>query len=115
VVDRVERGVDGVVVEVRAAAESVACPDCGTVSARVHGRYRRSLADTPLGGAPVVIRSFVSADNLVSNALVGGPFQPECETPGPAGWSRSRARMVDDADDGPFMRHVGKPTTRPLF
>lgn len=47
------------VVEVRAAAESVACPGCGTVSERVHGRYRRSLADTPLGGAPVVIRLLV--------------------------------------------------------
>jgi transposase len=59
VVDQVGRGVGGVVVEVRAAAGSVACPNCGIASARMHGRYQRSLADTPRGGAPVVIRVLV--------------------------------------------------------
>jgi transposase len=31
----------------------VACPACGTVTARVHSRYRRTLADLPWQGLPV--------------------------------------------------------------
>lgn len=33
----------------------VACPDCGRGSARVHSRYRRTLADVAMGGRPVLI------------------------------------------------------------
>ncbi|MFF1918897.1 transposase family protein [Streptomyces sp. NPDC058239] len=31
------------------------CPACGTTSARVHSRYVRRLADSAVGGRPVVI------------------------------------------------------------
>jgi transposase len=48
--------VDEVLIEASAAGSSATCPGCGTESVRVHGRYQRSLRDTPLGGAPVVIR-----------------------------------------------------------
>ncbi|MFF3159238.1 transposase family protein, partial [Streptomyces sp. NPDC057910] len=34
---------------------TVACPDCGRGSARVHSRYGRRLADVAMGGRPVVI------------------------------------------------------------
>src|SRR3954451_21783357 len=34
---------------------AVPCPGCGTLSARVHSRYRRSLADLPWGGVAVDI------------------------------------------------------------
>jgi transposase len=44
------------VIEASAAGSSAACPGCGAESIRVHGRYQRSLCDTPLGGAAVVIR-----------------------------------------------------------
>ena len=40
----------------RARAGTAACPACGAVSARVHSRYGRRLADTPIGGRRVVIR-----------------------------------------------------------
>jgi transposase len=50
------RTADGVVFEARAAEANAKCPGCGTSSARVHGRYRRSLTDLALGGQPVVIR-----------------------------------------------------------
>lgn len=50
------RTADSVVFEARAAEASAKCPGCGTSSARVHGRYRRSLADLAVGGQPVVIR-----------------------------------------------------------
>lgn len=54
--EQVERTADRVVIQARAAGSSAACPDCGTVATQVHGRYRRSLRDGPLGGTPVVIR-----------------------------------------------------------
>jgi transposase len=56
VVERICRTADGVVFEVRAAGATADCPGCGTSSARVHGRYQRSLTDLALGGQPVVIR-----------------------------------------------------------
>ena len=34
---------------------AVPCPGCGTLSARIHSRYRRSLADLPWGGVAVDI------------------------------------------------------------
>jgi transposase len=40
----------------RAKAGEAACPACGAVSARVHSRYARRLADAAIGGRRVVIR-----------------------------------------------------------
>jgi DNA-directed RNA polymerase subunit N (RpoN/RPB10) len=42
-------------VQARACGSSAACPGCGTVSGRVHGRYERRLLDTAAGGREVVI------------------------------------------------------------
>jgi transposase len=39
----------------RTATREAACPGCGTVSARVHGGYRRHLADLAVAGRRVVI------------------------------------------------------------
>ncbi len=59
--------VDGVVIEnvvsegelvavrARTAVEQAVCPACGTLSARVHSRYVRRLADSAVGGRPVLI------------------------------------------------------------
>ncbi|MDG9724951.1 MULTISPECIES: transposase family protein [unclassified Streptomyces] len=35
---------------------TVACPDCGRGSARVHSRYGRALTDVAVSGRPVVIK-----------------------------------------------------------
>lgn len=43
-------------VEARAAITSAACPDCGTTSGRVHGRYRRTVTDLAIAGQPVIIQ-----------------------------------------------------------
>lgn len=56
VVEDVHRTDEGVVVEARAATAAALCPDCGTPSTRVHGRYQRRLADLAVSGQPVVIR-----------------------------------------------------------
>jgi transposase IS204/IS1001/IS1096/IS1165 family protein/transposase len=55
---RVERvWVVGGVVSISACTRevTVACPDCGRDSARVHSRYGRTLADVAVGGRPVLI------------------------------------------------------------
>ncbi|WP_147427232.1 transposase family protein [Micromonospora globbae] len=44
-----------VVISAAACATMAACPDSATVSSRVHGRYRRRLADVALAGRPVVL------------------------------------------------------------
>ena len=52
--------VDGVVeIAARARGSGAVCPDCGQRSCRVHGRYRRCLADAAVGGQPVRIRLLV--------------------------------------------------------
>ncbi|MFD9824874.1 ISL3 family transposase [Streptomyces violascens] len=40
----------------RTRDHSVSCPDCTTASHRVHSTYERRLADSPVGGRPVLIR-----------------------------------------------------------
>jgi len=39
----------------RSGTDGAACRRCGQFSARVHSRYRRRLADAPVGGHPVVL------------------------------------------------------------
>jgi transposase len=55
VVERVERLAGWVRMTAAAAGEQGTCPGCGAASSRVHSRYRRRVADAPIGGAPVVI------------------------------------------------------------
>jgi transposase len=45
-----------VAVRARASAGRAACPACGAMSGRVHSRYVRRLADSAVGGRPVVIQ-----------------------------------------------------------
>ncbi|MFF5004933.1 transposase family protein [Streptomyces phaeochromogenes] len=48
---------DGVVVaEARSAVPELTCPDCATVSRRVHSRYGRRLTEYPVGGRKVVVK-----------------------------------------------------------
>lgn len=42
-------------IEATTKAYARACPACGQISSRVHGRYRRLLQDLPVGGRPVLI------------------------------------------------------------
>ncbi|MFE5026263.1 transposase family protein [Streptomyces sp. NPDC056656] len=45
----------GIVLTARTVAREAACPDCGAVSGRVHGGYRRRLADVAAAGQEVAI------------------------------------------------------------
>lgn len=42
-------------VSARTRSRGVPCPDCSVRSSRVHSAYERRLADTPVGGQPVLV------------------------------------------------------------
>ena len=42
-------------VRARTAGRAVACPGCGTGTARVHGYYGRTVADVPVDGRRVLV------------------------------------------------------------
>ena len=54
-VEGIERLAGRVVITAAAVGREGRCPRCGTSSARVHSRYRRRVADAPIGGTPVAI------------------------------------------------------------
>src|SRR5258708_14471242 len=54
-VHRIEDTGDAVVISASCTASSGSCPACGSVSARVHGGYSRTVADGAAGGRPVLI------------------------------------------------------------
>jgi transposase len=55
-IERFERTTGGLRIWGRTRGVGAACPTCGTVSSRVHGRYERRLDDLAISGRPVVIR-----------------------------------------------------------
>jgi transposase len=54
-VDRVEDTGDAVVISASCAVSSECCPACGSLSARVHGGYSRTVAHGAAGGRAVLI------------------------------------------------------------
>lgn len=54
-VHRIEDTGDAVLISASCTASSGCCPACGSVSARVHGGYSRTVADGAAGGRPVLI------------------------------------------------------------
>jgi transposase len=51
--ERVHTEAGAMLVELRATTAGAHCPACGHAAARVHSRYRRTLADLPCQGVPV--------------------------------------------------------------
>jgi hypothetical protein len=56
VVERVAQEPARVCIQARTPAGEAACPKCGALSRRVHGRYTRQLADTAISAQRVVLR-----------------------------------------------------------
>jgi zinc-finger of transposase IS204/IS1001/IS1096/IS1165 len=56
VIEDVADGGDVIVVRARTRDVAVACPGCGTQTARVHGYHDRTAADVPVGGRRVQVR-----------------------------------------------------------
>jgi zinc-finger of transposase IS204/IS1001/IS1096/IS1165/Helix-turn-helix of DDE superfamily endonuclease len=64
VLDEVRHGPGGARLTARVRADTAGCARCGQLAARVHSRYRRRLADAPVGGRPVEI--VLCGDKFVS-------------------------------------------------
>ena len=56
VTDNVEIGPDKITATARSSSATAACPACDNISAQVHSRYQRCLADVPAHGRLVEIR-----------------------------------------------------------
>jgi transposase len=56
VIEGVEDAGEVIVVRARTRDGAVACPGCGSETARVHGYYERTAADVPVDGRRVVVR-----------------------------------------------------------
>ena len=93
VVDEATNDGDGALMTVRSAAKAGACPDCGSLSERVHSRYRRRLADLPISGRPV--RLVVVARRFHCDAAMCGRriFTERFEADVLAPWARRTARL----------------------
>jgi len=79
---------DGIRITARTRTASLACPGCGAVSAQVHDRYRRRLADLACGGRPVQVVL------KVRRFCCGNPACPVAtfaeQVPGLTGWYQRR-------------------------
>jgi len=61
---------DKAIIAVRAAGSVGLCPSCGTVSRRVHSRYRRRVTDLPLSGR--IVQLLVIARRFRCDAVLCG-------------------------------------------
>lgn len=75
------------------AGKASACPGCGALSARVHSRYRRQLADLPMAGRPVrlvlMARRFRCDAVLCARRVFTERFDRDVLAP----WARRTARL----------------------
>src|SRR3974377_885909 len=62
-IESVHPSVHELLIDVACSHPSMACPECQQPSARIHGRYRRTVADLPCAGRNVIlmlaVRKFV--------------------------------------------------------
>jgi transposase len=79
---------DGVRITARTRTVSLACQGCGAVSAQVHDRYRRRLADLACGGRPVQVVLEVRRFCCGSPACPVATFAEQ--VPGLTGWYQRR-------------------------
>ena len=102
---------DRAVIAVRASGSVGLCPSCGTVSRRVHSRYRRRVTDLPLSGRTVQL--LVIARRFRCDAVLCGRqiFTERFPTgywlhrrDAPQGWTLSSTtsvwRLADDRRQG---------------
>ena len=106
---------DKTVIEIRASGSVGLCPLCGTVSRRVHSRYRRRVTDLPLSGriaqllviarrfrcdAVLCVKSSLSA--LLKGAGSIGPTHGEIglyrPSPRSGAWRTTGGRLRKKAD-----------------
>ncbi|MEU5552125.1 ISL3 family transposase [Micromonospora sp. NPDC047793] len=74
VIEAIERSAAMIVLRARPRARGSRCPHCSTTSVRMHGTYRRRLADAALGGCAVVIDLLVRRFKCVSQVCPAVTF-----------------------------------------
>jgi transposase len=108
--DHVEDLGDGVRIAARTRTASLACRACGAVSARVHDRYRRRLADLACGGRPVQVVL------KVRRFCCGNPACPVAtfaeQVPGLAGWYQRRTAGLRDLLEKVALALAGRAGSR---
>jgi DNA-binding NarL/FixJ family response regulator len=85
---RVEGRGDGVVIVARSGSGPVGCRECGTLSGRVHDRYRRRLEDLSCAGLPVRVELEVRRFRCGSPACEVATFAEQIE--GVTQWRQRR-------------------------
>jgi transposase len=78
-VHRVEDTGDAVVISASCIASPGCCPACGTVSARVHGGYSRTVADGAAGGRPVLVMLRVLRFRCVNRSCPKATFAVQAD------------------------------------
>jgi transposase len=99
-VQQVLPGPDRVTVLTEPQSPTSACPECGLASARVHSRYRRTLADLPWQGRVVALHVQARRFRCATPGCPRRVFTerlPEVVQP----WARRTARLAD------LQRQVG--------
>jgi hypothetical protein len=100
----------GVRIVARTRTVSLACRGCGVVSARVHDRYRRRLADLACGGRPVQV--VLEACRF----CCGNPACPVAtfaeQVPGLTGWYQRRTAQLRDLLEKVALALAGRAGSR---
>ncbi|MGH3122763.1 MAG: ISL3 family transposase [Streptosporangiaceae bacterium] len=106
----VEDAGGGVRITARTRTASLACRGCGVVSARVHDRYRRRLADLACGGRPVQV--VLQARRF----RCGNPACPVAtsaeQVPGLTSWYQRRTARLRDLLEKVALALAGRAGSR---
>lgn len=115
---------DKAIVVVRASGSIGLCPSCGTVSRRIHSRYRRRVTDLPLAGRIVqllvIARRFrcdavLCGRQIFTERFAEGILAPSarrgeaglyCPSPRSGAWWSTGGRLRKTADAAGEQRHA---------
>jgi transposase len=100
----------GVRITARTRTVSLACRGCGAVSAQVHDRYRRRLADLACGGRPVQVVLRVRRFCCGSPACPVATFAEQ--VPGLTGWYQRRTAQLRDLLEKVALALAGRAGSR---
>jgi transposase len=101
---------DGVRITARTRTAQLPCRGCGAVSAQVHDRYRRRLADLACGGRPVQVVLEVRRFCCGSPACPVATFAEQ--VPGLTGWYQRRTAGLRDLLETVALALAGRAGSR---
>ena len=81
---------NGLMVEARSTVRRAACPRCSTRSSRLHGHYRRAIADSPCFGRPVTLAVEIRRFKCINDCCAQRTF---CECIEPLAATRQRRTL----------------------